>query len=392
MKKSLLLLLTSAGMALHALSQVVVSDCQLNGWQIYLEPTGSVSFVEGPGAPPLPVGSVEFALGANGNGKAALINFQYGGVPLSSLTELKYSTYVQFFTGGQAAALELLVDNTGDGYADDRLVFEPLYQTGAYITKYEGVVVPQQNGGVGVLLDTWQEWNALIGGWWPRSGGEPGPPNLLTLDYYLSLHPTSTIANNVKFGEVVVPVGGVWLTTGGANTWNDFIGNADELMIGVNGSTTTYNFEPCDDGNGKITVCHKGKTKSVPPSALKAHLKHGDQLGPCADATKTKTGITARSEEALTVIPATYQLRNYPNPFTNETRILYNLPQSSNISITVYDLMGRKVATLFQGEREAGQYSLPFNASGLGKGVYYSVLQATTDKGTLIRTQAMLVK
>jgi endo-1,4-beta-xylanase len=75
----------------------------------------------------------------------------------------------------------------------------------------------------------------------------------------------------------------------------------------------------------------------------------------------------ARSESQ----PAVFQLlQNYPNPFNPSTRIGYSVPHTSRVVLGVYDLLGRKVATLFDGIRSPGTYVEIFNASGLAGGVY----------------------
>ena len=374
MKKTLLfkpyLLLAALGSALYAPAQTVtVSDCNLSGWKIYTEPTGVVSFVNGPATPPLGSGSVQFSLGTNGNGKAALVYNGLAGTPLSALTQLSYATFVQQNNSGQAPALELAVDYTGDGVADDRLVFEPVYQTG----NYPGVI---QNGGM-VLLNQWQTWNGITGGWWAASDETAGP-STYTLSSYLQVHPTAVIANDPQWG-------GIWLTTGGGNTWTGFVGFADALAIATSGGTTTFNFEACVQEGARLTVCHKGKPLTVSAHALQAHLDHGDQLGGCFN-----TGNKANTPLSEAVpMPEGFSLGNYPNPFDLTTSIRYSLPHSSTVSLRVFDVSGRQVAVLVNEPQKAGEYNVVFHASAFGKGVYYYTLQAQSAKGAYMQTRSM---
>ena len=67
---------------------------------------------------------------------------------------------------------------------------------------------------------------------------------------------------------------------------------------------------------------------------------------------------------------------NYPNPFNPTTQIEFSLPRASDVQLTVYDLLGRRVAIMVDGKRQAGQHSVTFDASNLSSGVYIYRLKA----------------
>ncbi|MEX2656577.1 MAG: T9SS type A sorting domain-containing protein [Balneolales bacterium] len=67
---------------------------------------------------------------------------------------------------------------------------------------------------------------------------------------------------------------------------------------------------------------------------------------------------------------------NYPNPFNPATVIRYELPRTSEVRLEVFDLLGRRVATLVDGPVQAGRHEAHFNASRLSSGVYLYRLQA----------------
>jgi len=79
--------------------------------------------------------------------------------------------------------------------------------------------------------------------------------------------------------------------------------------------------------------------------------------------------------------------QNYPNPFNPTTSIEFSLPQSSNINLTVYDVVGRQIAVLINGQMASGRHSVTFNASNLPSGMY--LYRLTTPTGFI--TQKMIL-
>lgn len=82
--------------------------------------------------------------------------------------------------------------------------------------------------------------------------------------------------------------------------------------------------------------------------------------------------------EIKNVSPRGFRLeQNYPNPFNPSTTISYTISQPSFVTLNIFDLLGKKVATLVSEEKNPGYYSVKFNASNLSNGVYFYRLQAT---------------
>ena len=72
------------------------------------------------------------------------------------------------------------------------------------------------------------------------------------------------------------------------------------------------------------------------------------------------------------IAPAEFSLeQNYPNPFNPSTEIKFSIPQYTNVTLRVFDVMGREVVTLIDEQMEAGKHSLVFSAANLSSGVYY---------------------
>jgi hypothetical protein len=88
-------------------------------------------------------------------------------------------------------------------------------------------------------------------------------------------------------------------------------------------------------------------------------------------------GAAAVHPEASNPNPADFNLQqNYPNPFNPSTEISYNLPRAGNVSLRVYDLLGRRVAVLVDGFATAGNYRATFDGTHLSSGIYIAHLQA----------------
>ena len=81
--------------------------------------------------------------------------------------------------------------------------------------------------------------------------------------------------------------------------------------------------------------------------------------------------------------------QNYPNPFNPSTTISYSLPKSGNVTLKVYDILGREVAALVNDSKNEGSYSVNFNASKLSSGVYIYQLRAN---GFVLSKKMILTK
>jgi Secretion system C-terminal sorting domain len=113
----------------------------------------------------------------------------------------------------------------------------------------------------------------------------------------------------------------------------------------------------------------------------------------------TGTGLYAQflsptGIEDLKSAPGSFELKtNYPNPFNPETIIEYRLGVNSDVQLTVFDLLGRKVKVLEKGIRLAGSYQITFDASKLASGIYFYRLKARPVNGgrAFVETHRMLL-
>jgi hypothetical protein len=87
-------------------------------------------------------------------------------------------------------------------------------------------------------------------------------------------------------------------------------------------------------------------------------------------------------------VPNFYALgQNYPNPFNPTTKIQYAIPRAGDVQLVVYDILGRQVATLINGFKTAGIYTVDFDASLLSSGIYFYRIKS----GSFTDTKKMLL-
>jgi len=85
-------------------------------------------------------------------------------------------------------------------------------------------------------------------------------------------------------------------------------------------------------------------------------------------------------------------LQNYPNPFNPTTNIKFNIPVSGNVSLKIYDMVGKEVKSLVNTFTSAGTYSYSFDGSSLSSGVYFYKLEASgKDGNNFVMTKRMVL-
>ncbi len=256
----------------------VVTPTNSQGWVFIQEsPTasGSGSFVNGPGTPPLGTGSVNLAVDSTRG--EVIAKSAYQKTKFADITELEYSTYRTSGADALAVALQFDFDNNvtdGDNGFRGRVVYEP-YHTQT------------------VTTGAWQTWDTLndaagngTGNWWLSDGT-------------FAASSTCAQATPCTWNELKTefPDGGVrdttnpnvWLKAGGG--WaGGFNGNVDALTVGVNGNINVYNFELNDP------------TVSTPVIGIPAHN---------SVVTTAELERIDWSDSTATYGPVSYQYRSY---------------------------------------------------------------------------------
>ena len=137
---------------------------------------------------------------------------------------------------------------------------------------------------------------------------------------------------------------------------------------------------------------HTEQITDVPEEELYAHLAlftWGNNVDMWFDDVSiTFTPSITGVEEASDIVPNDFSLlQNYPNPFNSSTKILYSIPRSGFVTLTVYDILGREIQTLVSEFQKANTYSVNFDASKLSSGLYFYKLQL----GNFVETKKMLL-
>ncbi len=83
--------------------------------------------------------------------------------------------------------------------------------------------------------------------------------------------------------------------------------------------------------------------------------------------------------EARVSVPTVFGLaQNYPNPFNPATTIQYQIPVTSRVTLNVYDILGKEVATLVNETKEPGSYTAQFDGTQFSSGLYVYTINAGT--------------
>jgi hypothetical protein len=151
-------------------------------------------------------------------------------------------------------------------------------------------------------------------------------------------------------------------------------------FITEHSTSTVYEIKYITDGIG--FTAYNGEVLAY---GLTGAIINGIQYGVINDVLNTEENI-----------PNIYQLmQNYPNPFNPVTAVKYSVPRISKVSLIVYDVLGREIKTLVNGERGPGSYTVQFDGSGFSSGVYFYVMRAdnpsTSPEQSFIDTKKLIL-
>ncbi|MGE5621279.1 MAG: T9SS type A sorting domain-containing protein [archaeon] len=180
-----------------------------------------------------------------------------------------------------------------------------------------------------------------------------------------------------KSGDVVIAAQCNGSAKGGY-TWAHSVYSPESKIVRESGYNTTSFSVAVDFSHGECSVTRTDSSYTITGSKTTQQVHHILGTGPEITTQKmsikaviTAKGTVTKVTGGESKVPSVFSLKqNYPNPFNPSTTIKFSLPQAGHYTMKVYDLLGKEVAVLINGELKEGNYNINFNAENLSTGVY----------------------
>jgi predicted outer membrane repeat protein len=190
---------------------------------------------------------------------------------------------------------------------------------------------------------------------------------------------------------------GIYFRGGGAGSriyHCDFFGNSNGNFVFHNGDSSQGppNIGQLDTMNANGDSCDSYHNIFLDPEFLSADDFHLQANSPCIDAGDPSLPLDPDTtiadigafyfdqsavEPSAILLPTTFALHpNWPNPFNSSTMIRYDVPRTGEVRLTIFNLLGQRVATLLDQRRLAGTYTVTWDASNLPSGLYFCRMEA----------------
>ncbi len=215
---------------------------------------------------------------------------------------------------------------------------------------------------------------------WPKLGVDENGTLIMTFTGFTGDSTTLDPVSNIAYGEI-------WAVASADDglQWGEPVNLTNSSDI-----DDRYSFLSDWNEAGKLNILYQ--TSTAAGSALQGETPLGlqDYLVLKADIPSTEPYTGPSSVKQVSSVPASYQLeQNYPNPFNPSTAIRFSLEKNSLVKLTVYNMLGERVAVLADGYLNAGTHEATWNASSLSSGLYFYRLEAgnttLTRKMTLMK-------
>jgi hypothetical protein len=247
---------------------------------------------------------------------------------------------------------------------------------------FAGTNYYQQAKGFGIFRSTNDG-----GSWEAVNNGLPSYSSQYPMIDIMSL--TMTPDGNAIFAGTTC--GGVYLSTDDGDSWTSVNDGLPSLLISsvaVN-NAGTYVYIGAAGGSTTSPAKVSDGTAVGNPARPMNMIKQIQSETPLYGVWRRSVSeMTTNVESKPKQIPTRFTLeQNYPNPFNPTTAISFTLPKKSFVSLKVFDILGREVATIVSEELFTGSYTRQWNTTGMPSGVFFYCLQA----GVFTETKKMLL-
>jgi predicted outer membrane repeat protein len=219
---------------------------------------------------------------------------------------------------------------------------------------------------------------------------------------FLGLHPSKTyLMNTIIWGNQALTDPAIHIYAGTIDvSYSDLqggwagTGNMDVAPKFLDSKCHLCDDSPCIDmGNPEGTYNDIEDTGNPGFALFPSKGTTRNDIGAFGGPGASNIYVTAiKNEHTKNIIPPTgfTLFQNYPNPFNPVTTITYELPINSHVELSIYNLLGQKVATLISGQQAVGRYTINWDATGFASGVYY--YRITANSGFVQTRKCILIK
>jgi photosystem II stability/assembly factor-like uncharacterized protein len=222
------------------------------------------------------------------------------------------------------------------------------------------------SAGIYLSMDKGDSWTAFV-----------KDPNLdvAKLEIYsLAISGTALFASSPKGIYVTTDNGVHWSLNASLNSFRLFAN--DTLIVAATGSAVRFSWDCGTTWKGQtISTIESINDLNIRGPYLYAGLSNGGNIGGVwrRPLSEMVTSVHTQPTDGLGDFTL---MQNYPNPFNPSTTISFTLPSRSFVTLKIFDVMGREVATIVSEEMQAGSYSRSWNASTIPSGAYFYRLHA----------------
>jgi len=195
------------------------------------------------------------------------------------------------------------------------------------------------------------------------------------------------------------PTGYIAFTTDGGENWIQGKSSLNSTPRSVFFTDSINGWVCCNDGEiahstdgGRNWMNQQSNTSNSLESIFFLNKNNGWAVGDYGLILHTTNGGGTTSVPIRTQTPITFSLsHNFPNPFNPTTTIRYAIPVKGNVNLSVFDLLGNRIAVLQNGPQDQGEFEKVFDAKGLSSGIYIYRITYYHDGITQVSNQKMLL-